>query len=102
LAAVGGNRAPTADESAAITADVDGSHSGYSITSIRIADSDSTWAALDYAPSAGSGQTFEEVRHLAGGTWGKITDGSAQVACSSQIPSNVQADFANLDGFGPC
>jgi hypothetical protein len=70
----------------------------------RIADSDSTWAALFYTPSPGlaTGQPFEEVASETNGTWTSVSDGTSQVACNPSVPPNVQADFANLPGFGNC
>ncbi len=100
---MGGHRAATPSERAAIESSAGGSHPGYTISQIWIADSDSSWAALRYVPQDPSQQQgFGEVRHNSGGTWQSVSEGSAQVACSPSIPGNVRADFADLPGFGDC
>lgn len=73
------------------------------MTLIRIADSDSSWAALEYQPQPGQNlQAFDEIRELDPGTgaWNAVSTGTAQVSCNASVPANVQADFANL--FGNC
>lgn len=96
-AAPTGNRPPTAAEQKQILADVDDSHPGYQVTTLRIANSDNTWAALKYA-GAPTQQPFSEVRHLSGGSWKVVSTGTAQVACDPSIPVQVQQDFANVLG----
>jgi len=95
-----GNRAPNPAEQAEIQTSVDNSYPGYSITLERISDSDSSWAALRF--EAQGQQTFEEVRHRQGQDWQKVTQGTSQVACDPSVPSGVQQDFSDLDGFGGC
>ena len=103
VAAAPGNRPATPAEQAQITSDVGNSHPGYDISAIRIADSDHSWAALMYQPASGQGgQSFEEVRHKSGGTWEHVVDGTTQVACNPSVPAQVQSDFGDLPGFGPC
>jgi hypothetical protein len=68
---------------------------------VYIADSDNSWAAIRYVPEQGQ-QPEDEVRHEENGSWAPVSDGTSQVACSGGVPSNVQADFSNLSGFGPC
>lgn len=96
-AAPTGNRPPTSAEQDKILADVGDSHPGYQVTTLRIANSDNTWAVLKYA-GAPTQQPFSEVRHLSGGSWKVVSTGTAQVACDPSIPVRVQQDFANVLG----
>jgi hypothetical protein len=69
-------------------------------TDIFISQSDPTWAALRCTdPSSGEG--YLEVRHLANGTWARVSYGTAQVSCGNGVPPNVQADFASVLGTCP-
>ncbi|HVM64052.1 MAG TPA: hypothetical protein VMU14_04270 [Acidimicrobiales bacterium] len=69
-------------------------------TDIAISNSDQTWAAV-HCSDPSSQQAFLEVRHLENGTWQRVSYGTAQVACASGIPPNVQADFAATLGTCP-
>ncbi|MHB8464260.1 MAG: hypothetical protein ACYDH6_21215 [Acidimicrobiales bacterium] len=98
-----GNRAATSAERQAIASSVGASHAGYTMGEIRIADSDANWAAIRYVPTSDQAQQrFGEVRHNQGGDWTAVSNGTSQVACDPQVPANVQADFADLSGFGGC
>ena len=90
-------RPATSAEQKQILADVDDSHPGYQVTTLRIANSDNSWAALKY-DGGPTQQAFEEVRHLSGGHWGAVSTGTAQVACDPSIPPQVQRDFADILG----
>jgi cytoskeletal protein RodZ len=97
--AAAGNRAPTPGEQAAIEAAAQAQYPQYQVILIRIADSDQTWAALQYQPvTAGAEQAFSEVRHLEGGQWVSVGSGTAQVDCTPGVPASVQADFASVLG----
>jgi cytoskeletal protein RodZ len=96
-AAPTGNRPATASERQQILADVGDSHPGYQVTTLRIANSDNTWAALKY-DGGPTQQPFEEVRHLSSGHWTAVATGTAQVACDPSIPPSVQRDFADILG----
>lgn len=95
----GGNRPPTPGERAALTSVAAQDYPAYQVSLIRIADSDNSWAALRYQPDdPQTAQGFSEVRHLVGGTWQSVSKGTAQVACTPEVPPNVQADFADILG----
>jgi hypothetical protein len=76
-------------------------HPGFRVTLIRIADSDNTWAALRYQPQDPQAQGFSEVRHDDGTRWTSVSYGTAQVDCGTDVPPNVQADFADVLGSCP-
>ena len=70
------------------------------VTDIFISNSDPSFAAVQCTDPA-TNQTFQEVRQLQNGTWVRISYGTAQVACSPQVPASVQADFASVLGSCP-
>jgi hypothetical protein len=98
---VGANRPPTSSEQAAIVAAAQQDHPGFEVRLIRIADSDPSWAALQYQPHSGQAEGFSEIRHQIGAAWQSISYGTAQVDCGSNVPANVQADFADVLGSCP-
>jgi len=70
------------------------------VTDIFISKSDPTFAAVE-CNDPSTQQTFQEVRQLQNGTWTRVGYGTAQVACTPQVPATVQADFASVLGACP-
>jgi hypothetical protein len=70
------------------------------VTDIFISNSEPTFAAVECTDPA-TQQTFQEVRQQQNGTWVRISYGTAQVACTPQVPASVQADFATVLGACP-
>ncbi|HWW52493.1 MAG TPA: hypothetical protein VNY84_01900 [Acidimicrobiales bacterium] len=95
-----GNRAPTAAEEQQILHDANPGPNAQ-IDQIRIANSDPTWSLIHVSPTAGHAQDFQaayKILELSGGSWVQVSAGTAQVSCSSNIPPNIVADFANILG----
>jgi hypothetical protein len=100
---VAGNRDPSPAERQQIETD-DNPGPNATIDTIKIADSDATWALDHISPVAGHERDIEPAYHIlhrASDQWTIVSQGSAQVACDPSVPSNVAADFSDILGSCP-
>jgi len=96
-----GTQAPTVPQTQQISAaGLADSPPACQVTDIFISNSDPTWAAVRCTDPQ-SQQAFLEVRQLQSGSWVRVSYGTAQVDCTSTVPTNVQADFAGVLGDCP-